>query len=107
MLQQQNRKGCINEGFVSSNIHLALSSHGTDKEPDKENEKVWKTLWKISKEIYQNKINMDLREIRSDMNFIELAQDKNRLWVFLYKKEFIDQMNIYQLLITTLHSALS
>lgn len=49
-----------------------------------------KTLWKISKEIYQNKINMDLREIYSDVNFIELPQHKNRLWVFLYKKEFID-----------------
>jgi hypothetical protein len=51
-----------------------------------------KTLWKISKEIYQNKMNTNFREINSDMNFIELAQDKNQLWVFLYKKEFIDQM---------------
>jgi hypothetical protein len=62
-------------------------------------------IWKISKEIYQDKINMDLREINSDTNFIEQAEDRNQWRVFLYKKALMDQMNTYQLVMTTLHSA--
>jgi hypothetical protein len=48
---------------------------------------------------------MDLREINFDMNFTELAQDRNQWRVLLHKKESIDEMNIYQLLVTTLRSA--